>query len=112
MGSYYAAENFLKAAPTQEEELNTLCNTTVRLQEKQTETLALPCRLQPLSALFCEVGTYLLLASLDPCLFSREILLLNQQTAPCGTALWAGFTTATANSVQWAIQPAVLCLCL
>lgn len=34
MGSYYAAETFLKAAPTQEEKLNTLCNTTVQLHKK------------------------------------------------------------------------------
>lgn len=97
MGSYYAAETFLKAAPTQEEKLNTLCNTTVQLHEKQTETLALSCMLQPLSALLCDVGTYLLLACLDPCLFSREIQLLNQQTTLHGTALRAGFTTASAN---------------
>lgn len=77
MGSYYAAETFLKAAPTQAEKLNTLCNTTVQLHKKQTETLALSCILEPLSALFCDVGTYLLLACLDPFLFSREIQLLN-----------------------------------
>lgn len=111
MGSYYAAEIFLKAAPTQEEKLNTLCNTTVQLHKKQTETLALPCMLQPLCALFCDVGTYLLLACLDPFLFSREIQLLNQQTTLHVTALRAGFTTAIANSsVMWATQQTVLCL--
>lgn len=113
MGSYYAAETFLKTALTQEQKLNTLCNTTVQLHEKQTETLALPRVLQPLCALFCGVGTYLFLACLDPFLFSREIQLLNQQTALHGTALRAGFSTAIATtSVMWATQRTVLCLCL
>lgn len=111
MGSYYAAETFLKVAPTQEEKLNTLCNTAVQLHKKQTETLALSLVLQPLCALLCDVGTYLLLACLDPFLFSREIQLLNQQTALRGTALRAGFTTATANtSVMWVPSQQSLCL--
>lgn len=36
MGSYYAAETFLKAAPTRDQKLNMLCNTTVQLQQRKT----------------------------------------------------------------------------
>lgn len=36
LGSYYAAETFLKAAPTLEQKLSTLCNTTVQLHQWKT----------------------------------------------------------------------------
>lgn len=36
VGSYYAADTLLKAAPTLEQKLNTLCNTTVQLHQWKT----------------------------------------------------------------------------
>lgn len=55
MGSYYAAETFLKAAPTRDQKLNTLCNTTVQLQQWKTnrDCSALPCIAAPVLSALC-----------------------------------------------------------
>lgn len=55
MGSYYSAETVLKAAPTREQKLNTLCNTTVQLQQWKTnrDSGALPRTAAPALSVLC-----------------------------------------------------------
>lgn len=55
MGSYYAAETFLKAAPTRDQKLNMLCNTTVQLQQWKTnrDSSTLQCITDPVLFVLC-----------------------------------------------------------
>lgn len=64
-------------------------------------------------SLFCVTVSHLLLAFLDPFLFSREIYSQNQQTTRHGITSQQGFTAAVTNmSCMWAAQQTAPWLCL
>lgn len=64
-----------------------------QLQQWKTDS----CVAQPWCSLLCVMVSYLLLAFLDPFLFSRETCLQNQQTTLLRITAQQGFTTATAT---------------
>jgi len=95
MGSCYAAETFLKAAPTWDQKLNMLCNTTVQLQQRKTnrDFSALRCITDPV--LFVPCHGQLLVAGIS---WPLPVFKGNMLAKPTNNPAWDNPTAKVHHS--------------